>query len=56
MCVCACVCVCVCAASAELLAPAVASGLIVGDGVFSVPLSIMGMLGINAPLCMAFGG
>ncbi|KAJ9533802.1 hypothetical protein QJQ45_026882 [Haematococcus lacustris] len=41
-------------AAAELLAPAVASGIIVGDGVFSVPVSVLGMLGIGAPMCMAF--
>lgn len=44
------------AGAAELLAPAVASGLIVGDGVFSLPLSLMGMLNVQAPYCMAFGG
>ncbi|KAF5836148.1 OPT oligopeptide transporter protein-domain-containing protein [Dunaliella salina] len=44
------------AGAAELLAPAVASGLIVGDGVFSLPLSLAGMLNIRAPFCMAFGG
>ncbi len=42
-------------ASAELLAPAVASGLIVADGLFSIPVSVMGMLGISSPLCTAFG-
>lgn len=43
------------AEAAELYAPAVASGLIVGDGIFSIPLSLAGMLGVSAPLCMAFG-
>jgi len=43
-------------AAAELYAPALASGLIVGDGVAAIPLSILGMLGIGAPMCMAFSG
>jgi len=40
---------------AELLAPAVASGLIVGDGVWSIPASLLGVLGVQPPLCMGFG-
>ena len=39
----------------ELLAPAVASGLIVGDGVFSIPLSALGAMAIEPPFCMGFG-
>ncbi len=39
-------------ASAELLGPAVASGLIVGDGTASLPVSVLAMAGINPPWCV----
>ena len=41
-------------AAAEVLAPAVASGLIVGSGVWSVPASLLSIVGVQAPLCMGF--
>ncbi|MEW5304363.1 MAG: hypothetical protein WDW36_006976 [Sanguina aurantia] len=38
---------------APLLAPAVASGLIVGDGLWSLPACALQVLGVRAPLCVA---
>ncbi|GJM90011.1 hypothetical protein PR202_ga06247 [Eleusine coracana subsp. coracana] len=37
---------------AHMFAPAVASGLICGDGIWSLPSSILSLLNINPPMCM----
>ena len=41
-------------AAAKVLAPAVASGLIVGSGVWSIPASLLGVAGVQPPFCMGF--
>ncbi|KAK1361242.1 putative metal-nicotianamine transporter YSL6 [Heracleum sosnowskyi] len=40
---------------AEDYAGAVASGLICGDGIWSIPSAILSILRINPPICMSFG-
>ncbi|KAG2655480.1 probable metal-nicotianamine transporter YSL8 [Panicum virgatum] len=37
---------------AHMFAPAVASGLICGDGIWSLPSSILSLLNINPPMCL----
>lgn len=39
---------------ARLMVPAVASGLICGDGLWILPSSILSLLRINPPMCMSF--
>ncbi|KAF4394683.1 hypothetical protein CsatB_019265 [Cannabis sativa] len=41
-------------AKAEAFAPAVASGLICGDGIWTLPASILALAGIKPPICMKF--
>ena len=41
-------------AEAEAFAPAVASGLICGDGIWAMPSSILALAGVKPPLCMKF--
>uniref|UniRef100_A0A803MDC3 Uncharacterized protein n=1 Tax=Chenopodium quinoa TaxID=63459 RepID=A0A803MDC3_CHEQI len=41
-------------AKADMFAPAVASGLICGDGIWSLPSAILALAGVNPPLCMKF--
>ncbi|KAF2309639.1 hypothetical protein GH714_004405 [Hevea brasiliensis] len=41
-------------AKADAFAPAVASGLICGDGIWALPSSILALAGVNAPICMRF--
>ncbi|KAK6148563.1 hypothetical protein DH2020_019475 [Rehmannia glutinosa] len=41
-------------ASADALAPAVASGLICGDGIWALPNSILALAGVKPPICMKF--
>ncbi|KAK4488978.1 hypothetical protein RD792_004769 [Penstemon davidsonii] len=41
-------------ASADALAPAVASGLICGDGIWALPSSILALAGVKPPICMKF--
>ena len=41
---------------ATLLAPALASGLIVGDGVWSIPASLLSFLNVGSPVCVGPGG
>lgn len=41
-------------AGADSLGPAVASGLICGDGVWALPNSILALMGVNPPICMKF--
>lgn len=38
----------------DIYAPAVASGLICGDGIWTVPASVLALLKVSAPLCMNF--
>jgi hypothetical protein len=38
---------------AHTFAPAVASGLICGDGIWSLPLSILSLLNISPPMCLS---
>ncbi|KAG8378608.1 hypothetical protein BUALT_Bualt07G0003200 [Buddleja alternifolia] len=40
--------------SADALAPAVASGLICGDGIWAIPNSILALVGVKPPICMKF--
>ena len=40
----------------EQLSMAAAAGLLVGDGVWTVPLSLLTMFNVRAPMCMAFSG
>ena len=40
----------------EQLSMAVAAGLLVGDGVWTVPASLLAMVNVRAPICMAFAG
>lgn len=39
---------------AELMVPAVASGLICGDGLWTLPSAILGLAKIHPPICMKF--
>ncbi|KAL8109300.1 putative metal-nicotianamine transporter YSL7 isoform X2 [Apium graveolens] len=39
---------------ADAFGPAVASGLICGDGIWTLPSSILALAGINPPICMKF--
>ncbi|KAL9224856.1 hypothetical protein vseg_000851 [Gypsophila vaccaria] len=41
-------------AKADAFAPAVASGLICGDGIWTLPSSLLALAGINPPICMNF--
>ncbi|XP_021751064.1 probable metal-nicotianamine transporter YSL7 [Chenopodium quinoa] len=41
-------------AKADMFAPAVASGLICGDGIWSLPSAILALAGVNPPHCMKF--
>ncbi|XP_057805493.1 probable metal-nicotianamine transporter YSL8 [Salvia miltiorrhiza] len=41
-------------AAADALAPAVASGLICGDGLWALPNSILALAGVEPPICMKF--
>ncbi|XP_057857692.2 probable metal-nicotianamine transporter YSL12 isoform X1 [Cryptomeria japonica] len=40
--------------SADILVPAVASGLICGDGIWTLPSSILALAKVNPPICMKF--
>ncbi|XP_016187204.2 metal-nicotianamine transporter YSL3 [Arachis ipaensis] len=39
---------------ASLMVPAVASGLICGDGLWILPSSILALFGVHPPMCMSF--
>lgn len=39
---------------ADLMVPAVASGLICGDGLWILPSSILALAGVRPPICMSF--
>ncbi|CAH9094879.1 unnamed protein product [Cuscuta epithymum] len=39
---------------ADAFAPAVASGLICGDGIWTLPQSVLALVGVNPPICMKF--
>lgn len=39
-------------ANADAFGPAVASGLICGDGIWTLPSSILALAGVKPPLCM----
>ncbi|XP_057468887.1 probable metal-nicotianamine transporter YSL7 [Actinidia eriantha] len=41
-------------AKADAFGPAVASGLICGDGIWTLPSSILALAGVNSPICMKF--
>ncbi|XP_043695677.1 probable metal-nicotianamine transporter YSL7 [Telopea speciosissima] len=41
-------------ARADIFAPAVASGMICGDGIWSLPTAILALAKINPPICMKF--
>ncbi|KAM3731644.1 hypothetical protein ACB098_12G179900 [Castanea mollissima] len=41
-------------AKADAFAPAVASGLICGEGIWSLPASILALAGVKPPICMKF--
>ncbi|KAL2533033.1 putative metal-nicotianamine transporter YSL5 [Abeliophyllum distichum] len=41
-------------AGANAFAPAVASGLICGDGIWAMPSSIVALAGLKPPICMKF--
>lgn len=41
-------------AKADAFAPAVASGLICGDGIWTLPSSILALVGVKPPICMKF--
>ncbi|XP_038680223.1 probable metal-nicotianamine transporter YSL7 [Tripterygium wilfordii] len=41
-------------AKADAMGPAVASGLICGDGIWTLPSSILALAGVKAPICMKF--
>ncbi|XP_057809290.1 probable metal-nicotianamine transporter YSL7 [Salvia miltiorrhiza] len=41
-------------AKADAFAPAVASGLICGDGLWTLPSSLLGLAGVKPPICMKF--
>lgn len=38
----------------DAFAPAVASGLICGDGIWTLPASILALIGVKPPICMKF--
>lgn len=40
--------------NAEAFGPAVASGLICGDGIWTLPGSILALVGVKPPICMGF--
>ena len=40
----------------EQLSMAAAAGLLVGDGVWTIPSSLLAMADVRAPVCMAFAG
>ncbi|CAN1832016.1 Probable metal-nicotianamine transporter YSL7 [Linum perenne] len=39
---------------ADAFGPAVASGLICGDGIWTLPSSVLALAGVNPPICMKF--
>ncbi|XP_010541874.1 PREDICTED: metal-nicotianamine transporter YSL1 [Tarenaya hassleriana] len=39
---------------AEVMVPAVASGLICGEGLWTLPESVLALAGVNPPICMKF--
>lgn len=39
---------------AEMMVPAVASGLICGEGLWTLPASVLALAKINPPICMKF--
>ncbi|XP_027077921.1 probable metal-nicotianamine transporter YSL7 isoform X1 [Coffea arabica] len=41
-------------AKADAFGPAVASGLICGDGIWTLPSAILALAGVNPPICMKF--
>lgn len=41
-------------AKADTFAPAVASGLICGDGIWTLPSSVLAIAGVKPPICMKF--
>lgn len=41
-------------AKADAFGPAVASGLICGDGIWTLPSSILALAGVKQPICMKF--
>lgn len=41
-------------AKADAFGPAVASGLICGDGIWTLPSSILALVGVQPPICMKF--
>ncbi|KAK9735045.1 hypothetical protein RND81_04G180100 [Saponaria officinalis] len=41
-------------AKADAFGPAVASGLICGDGIWTLPSSLLALAGVNPPICMNF--
>jgi 3-polyprenyl-4-hydroxybenzoate decarboxylase len=41
-------------AKADAFGPAVASGLICGDGIWTLPQSILALAKVNPPICMKF--
>ncbi|TYK06671.1 putative metal-nicotianamine transporter YSL8 [Cucumis melo var. makuwa] len=41
-------------ANADAFAPAVASGLICGDGIWTLPSTILALAGVKPPICMKF--
>ncbi|KAL3625598.1 putative metal-nicotianamine transporter ysl7 [Castilleja foliolosa] len=41
-------------AKADAFGPAVASGLICGDGIWTLPSSVLALAGVNPPICMKF--
>ncbi|XP_015064451.1 probable metal-nicotianamine transporter YSL7 [Solanum pennellii] len=41
-------------AKADAFGPAVASGLICGDGIWTLPSSILALIGVKPPICMKF--
>ena len=42
------------AESEALFMPAVATGLIVGDGLWTIPAAVLGFAGVQPPFCMSF--
>ncbi|KAG0578467.1 hypothetical protein KC19_4G025400 [Ceratodon purpureus] len=41
-------------AKSDVMSPAIAAGLICGDGVWTIPSAILALSGVNPPLCMYF--
>lgn len=41
-------------AECDMLSAAVASGLIAGDGIWSIPSAILAIAGVNPPICMGW--